>query len=792
MYWLFKPYNVLNFKDMNDISLSSNWLSLGSRFWFFFAFLIYSINNIYGQNSLTSDIKQAVIIQRLDQPVNFDGVPDEPAWNSISPFQMIMFSPVFGKEPTETTETRIAYDNDNLYVGVKLLCQDPSMIRSTSFKRDYTGGNCDWFMLILDTYNDKENAFVFATTPDALRWDANILKDANVDQDQSPFNRSWNSFWDVKTKVGNDGWTLEMRIPLSSLRFQEVNGEVKMGLINLRWIPAKNETDVYPAIPPNWGRVSFLKPSQAQEVILRDVKAVRPLYVAPYALAGYERRYELKGDNTSYQRIDKPAFEAGLDFKYGLSSNMILDLTVNTDFAQIEADDQQINLTRFSLYFPEKRTFFLERASIFDFTMGGTNNLFYSRRIGLSNYGDPIRIYGGARIIGRMGKWDIGLLDMQTAPLWKKSSMGVQEQVMPSENFGVLRIRRQVLNENSYIGIMLTNRIGVNGTFNTAYGIDGLIRLFGEDYLDLKLSQTFENGVKNHNASQPTKLMLTWERRSKKGLGYFLGYAQSGINYNPGIGFEMLDNYTVISGVLRYGWLPGESSKLYSHTILNDFVYRTNIDNGSLLTLTNTTSWSFQTKSQYSGSFNMAYNIENLRDTLKICESEVVVPPGRYKFISLKGSIVTPPSKSFYTMIMTDAGQYFDGMRISVHMEPTWNVSKHFEIGGTYNFDWVTFKTKNQEMVNHIAGIKVLYMLDTRLSFSAFVQYNTAVHGIISNFRFRYNPKEGTDLYLVYNEGRNTDLGREIPHLPAYNSRAVMVKYTYTFTYNMVKRSSAL
>jgi hypothetical protein len=698
--------------------------------------------------------------------------------------KMIMHSPVFGKEPSENTDVRIAYDDKNLYVGAWLCYEDPGMIRSASLKRDFSGAGGDWFGIFLDTYNDKENSMVFGTSPDGLRYDASIQKDAVVFMpDQMPMNLSWNTFWDVLTKRDSKGWSAEFRIPLSSLRFQEINGEVRMGLIVYRWIPSKNESDLYPAIPPNWGPTSIMKPSQAQEIVFHGIKPDKPLYIAPYALAGYERMYDLNDDETDYLISNKPNLEAGLDVKYGISKTLVMDLTVNTDFAQVEADDQQINLTRFSLYFPEKRMFFLERASVFDFSLGGNSNLFYSRRIGLSDdeEPEPVRIYGGARITGRMKKWDVGFLDLQTAPLSQKLSGGSSISPVPSENFGVLRFRRQVINENSYIGTMATSRLGADGTYNLAYGLDGIFRVFGDDYLDIRWSQTFDDDIKNESLKEPTFFMATWERRSTKGLGYDLGYAQSGIHFNPGIGFEMMDDYSIIRGGIKYGWISPEASKLYTHSPEIMFMYRTYIEDGSFMNLTNFSGWAFQTKNQWQGNINFVYNADNLKDSLEISKDELYIKPGRYDYVSIMGLLVTPMSKPLYFMFMTELGQYYDGTRISFRLQPTWNLSKHFELGGTYNFDHVNISKRDVSMTNHIIGIKALYMLDTHLSVNAYIQYNTALHGIITNFRLRYNPKEGNDLYLVFNEDRNTDLYRELPNFPVYNSRAVMLKYTYTF-----------
>jgi hypothetical protein len=737
----------------------------------------------FGQEVTFSGLKDAVIINRLVLPVNFDGIPDEEAWSAIVPLKLIMHSPFFGKDPTENTDTRIAYDDKYLYVSAKLLYHDPGVIKSASLKRDYMGRGSDLFGIVLDTYNDKENAMAFFTSPDGLRWDATVLKDAVTQlPDQLPMNISWNTFWDVRTNVDQSGWSMEMRIPFSSLRFQELNGEVRMGLIVQRWIPVKNEIDLFPAIPPNWGQVSVIKPSQAQEVVLRGVKSSKPIYIAPYLLTGFKANNDLNNQGTAYAKSDKPVFDAGLDVKYGISNSMIMDVTVNTDFAQVESDDQQINLTRYSLYFPEKRMFFLERANVFDFPLGGNSNLFYSRRIGLSDDGDPIRIYGGARMTGRVGKWDLGLLDMQTAALWKKDSSGVSREVLPSENFGVMRFRRQVLNDNSYVGAMMTSRLGVNGSYNLVYGLDGIIRLFGNDYLDLKWSQSFENDIKNSSWNEPSRISARWERRSSKGLGYNLGYSWSGLHFNPGIGFEMMENYQSFRAGIKYGWLPGEGAKLYSHSLELRCLYVNYAIDGSIMSFDFNPSWSFLTKSQWQGNINLSYNIENLKDSLEIIEDEVYISPSKYDFVSFMGTVSTPVARPVFIILKSEVGQYFDGTRVSINIQPTWNISRHIELGAIYNIDRLRLKEQNQEMTNHIAGIKAIYMLDTRLSISSYFQYNTALHGIITNIRLRYNPKEGNDFYLVFDEGRNTSLNREVPHLPIYNGRSVFLKYTYTFS----------
>lgn len=739
---------------------------------------------LFSQSGNTStDKSQPVIIDKLNGHVDFDGIPDEEVWKSIEPFKMVMHSPFYGKDPSEKTDVRIAYDDQYLYAAAIFYCSDATIIRSASYKRDFMGAGSDLFGIFLDTYNDNENAMSFCTTPDGLRYDAIIQKDAVISfPNMPPMNISWNTFWDVKTQTRPDGWSAEIRIPLSSLRFVERDGEVRMGLTIQRWIPAKNETDVFPAIPPDWGQTSIMKPSQAQDIIFRGIKPDKPLYIAPYILTGFENTYNLNEQNTGYHKSGKPKFEAGLDVKYGISKSLIMDVTANTDFAQVEADDQQMNLSRYSLYFPEKRMFFLEQSSIFDFSLGGNSNLFYSRRIGLSDYTwEPVRIFGGARITGRINKWEVGLLELQTAPLRGNYNGVPDETLIPSENFGALRFRRQVFNENSYIGTIVTSRLSSAGTYNLAYGLDGVFRIFGNDYIDIRWSQSFENDVKNESFKEPTLINARWERRTETGLGYHIGYTQSGINFNPGIGFEMMQDFTTVGGSLRYGWISPEKSKLYSHAPEIRFMYRTYIDDGTFMNFTNFAGWRFLTKDQWMFDLNFVYNVDNLRDSLTISPDELYILPGHYNYSNLMGTITTPQSQPLYIMFMTEAGQYYDGGRVSFRLQPVWNISKHLELGGTYNLDYVSVRGRNASMINHIAGIKALYMLDTKLSVNAYIQYNTALHGIITNFRLRYNPGEGNDLYIVFNEDRNSDLNRQIPELPVFNSRAIMLKYTYTF-----------
>ena len=448
-------------------------------------FLLFTI-----LNQIQAQTTELIILERLDGPITLDGVSDEPAWQRIQPLKVVMHQPVFGNTPSERTEIRVAYDDDYIYASGRFFDSESKEIRGNSLERDGTNAGADGFGIILDPFNDNENALCFATTPTSIRGDWTISNDAESTSG-SPMNMSWNTYWDAEVVENEKGWFAEIRIPFSSLRFQGKKDKIVMGLITWRYIARKNEIIIFPAIPPNW-ELSFLKPSVAQDVLMKGIKSKSPLYITPYFLSGLDQTSELNSTETAYNVSKKSILDLGLDLKYGLSSDLTLDVTINTDFAQVEADDPQINITRFSLFYPEKRLFFQERAGLFNFSFGGPTKLFYTRQIGLYDIGNNdfrrIPIYAGTRLVGRIGNWDVGLLDMQTAQM-EFSVDDDSTTIVPSENFGVIRLRRQVLNPYSYIGTMLTSRIEKGGEYNYCLGLDGTIRLSEQDYFTFNIAQ---------------------------------------------------------------------------------------------------------------------------------------------------------------------------------------------------------------------------------------------------------------------------------------------------------------
>ncbi|MFO7620436.1 MAG: DUF5916 domain-containing protein [Bacteroidales bacterium] len=725
-------------------------------------------NNVHAQVSPGTETPDPLKITRFSGGINFDGIPDEAVWQQTEALTMVMFMPRPGSAPTELTIVRMGYDDEYLYVSGLMNYQDKKLLRAIGKQRDYTELSTDWFGFTLDSFNDRENAVQFSTNPNGLRRDATIKNDCLVEANDR--NGSWNTFWDVKTHIDESGWSAEFMIPFSSLRFLSNEGKTSMGIILLRWIAAKSELITYPAVSPDYSS-PYYKPSLSKVIEFEGLKPRKPVYVAPFIIAGVGQVSVLNEDESGYKMNSTPKLDAGGDIKYSITNNLTLDLTVNTDFAQVEADDQMINLTRYSLYFPEKRIFFLEKSDVFDFSFLKGDNLFYSRRIGLYA-GNAVRIYGGARMTGRIGKLDLGFLDMQTEKFKDN----------PSENFGVLRLKRNVINQNSFIGGIVTSRLGMDGTYNIAYGLDGQFRVKGNDYLILRMAQSFEDEADNKILElTPARLLFQWQRRNQVGLGYDIQYAYSGEDYNPGVGFERKKSYHGPNAKILYGWLPGESSFLYTHRIsLSGYNYWNSVT-GLHETTNALLNWYWQTKKASGGNITLNWFTEDLTYTLPLGNYQASVPPGKYSFAYLTLDYQTAKSKKLSSILSLTTGSFYDGWRVSFYAGSDYKIGSDFNVGFTYYLDYVDFAEREMKFTNHILGLRGSMTLTTSTSLNSFIQYNTAINRVIANVRFRFNPREGNDFWVVYDEGLNTKLQRVTPELPLSTGRTILLKYTYTF-----------
>lgn len=706
-----------------------------------------------------------IAIQRLITPPVIDGLVDEEAWQEVVPLNMVTHWPSFGKEIESGTQIRVAYDDEYLYVS-GIIYMNPSKISAPTFKRDAIGMHLDHVSIILDTFRDHENALLFVVSPSGSRADLAISNDAQGDA----INPSWDSMWEAQARITDFGWSVEMRIPFSSLRFQSTAGVVEMGMIVYNYSAHNVAMDIYPAIPPNWGFWSFVKPSQSQHVSFENIQSTKPVYLTPYVLAGVERAAFQVADASPFNHQMDPSHEAGLDLKTALSNTTTLDLTLNTDFAQVEADDQQVNLTRFSLFFPERRQFFLERASVFDFYFGGLDRLFYSRRIGLSD-GLPVRILAGARVISRAGPWDVGVLSMQT------------EQVLdqPSENNSVIRVRRQVMNPQSYAGGIVTSRIGTHGSYNLAYGLDGIFRLRGDDYLTVNLAQSLDHEINSRAFTTGSlRISTSLQRRTYSGISYLLTYNFSGADYFPAMGFQLRQNYQRLGDQISYGWMPGQQSPLQRIKLsLNSGLFFNNAT-GSLETSETGPSIEFTWKK---GSLVVARGVwisEQLQQGFNLSQG-VEVPAGSYRYPQAQIEYHTNRGKPLRAVFTGGAGGFFDGSRFTAGIQPHWTISRRLSLDLFYQNNSIRFNSRQQELIAHIARARMEISFNTRFTFTSFVQYNSAASLGVINARFRYNPRDGNNFYLVFNETLNSHRLRSFPELPLSMNRTLLLKYNYTF-----------
>ena len=730
--------------------------------------------------------QQPVVIPRLEGDIVLDGLSDEPAWDAVDPLPLTVYQPVYKGEPTQDTEIRIAYNGDYVYVSGRMYDSDPGGIRGNSLYRDEYNGD-DIFSVILDTFNDNENMLWFATTPTGVRFDWAVANDAETSGGnfRGAINRSWNTFWDVATEVTDEGWFAEMRIPFSSLRFQDDDGNVVMGLSSYRFIARLNERHMYPDTPPNWS-LGWAKASMAQDVTFSGVYSKKPVYITPYVTGGSTFINDLNDDETAYFSNTDFTREAGLDVKYNLTSNLTMDLTVNTDFAQVEADDQQVNLTRLSLFFPEKRQFFQERAGIFEFGTGRVDRLFYSRRIGLDSDGNAVRILGGARVVGRIGAWDLGLLDMQTA----------SNNDLAAENFGVLRIRRQVINPLSYAGAMMTSRLGNDGAYNIAFGVDAIIRPFGDDFVTVRLASTVDDTVvlpndeletpQKNNLIDASVFRMQWERRTSNGLSYRYTTKRYGPTFNPEMGFVTREDIWANGGMLGFGWFGGEDNWYRAIESEVSGVLITRNQDASVETGNFGVEIQAETKRGTDLSLEAEISYEDLLETEDFPE-DTFVPAGSYRFFGVEFAQRSSNANLFSVDTEAFAGSFYDGWRVDLGFGPEWTLSSHLSFEAEYELNMVRFPDRDQEFNAHVVRFRSSMALNTQVSLSAFIQFSSAADLVSTNVRFRYNFKEGNDLWLVYNEGTNLDRHREFnndrnrPIIPRIDNRIVLLKYTYTF-----------
>jgi hypothetical protein len=701
-------------------------------------------------------------LHRLTVPITLDGMPDEPEWQLIPELPLTVYAPVFRAPPKQRTEIRIAYDDEFLYAAGWFYDDDPAGIRVNSLYRDRWNGD-DAFAIYIDAFNDNRNAKWFGTTPAGMRFDQ------LVSDDGATLNGSWDTFWTSRTRLTAEGWFAEVRIPFSSLGFRTDDaGNAVMGMTLTRLVSRSGERVTFPEIDPS---SEFRRPSVARDVVLRGVRSRKPLYVTPYALTGVARK-SIAMVPTGFRTDHETSRELGMDVRYPLSGNLTLDLTANTDFAQVEADDQQVNLDRFPLFFPERRRFFQEGSGIFDFVTGGGARLFHSRRIGLTPEFIPVPVLGGARLVGRVGAWDVGLLEMQTG----------KQGTTPTENFGVLRMRRPVLNPFSTAGLMLTSYAGA-GRQNLAGGVDGSFRVVGDEYLTMKWAGSAdESDGRGTRFTDRSVFDATWERRTERGPSYTISATRIGPDYRPELGFLPRRDITSLEAFGNW-FIFTDSDPRMRRIYPGALAFSTFRNSDGVLESGTYAFWvEWDTKAGGGGWIEPKFFHEDVQEAFPIGRT-AQIPPGRYDFADLQFALFMASGARLRTSIDFRSGTYFDGTRTQVILKPTWNVSRHLELGADYQLSVLRFDARDEKADIHVARLRVRTALDAQRSGNAFVQYNSTTGSLDVNLRLRYAIAEGTDVWLVYNEGLDTDRTRDLigaPLSPLSLSRTLLLKYTHT------------
>ena len=693
---------------------------------------------------------------RLAEGIVLDGRLSEDVYARVASVgDFVQQEPREGEPATEATDVWVMFDDRNLYIGARLWDSQPDRIVANEMRRDHWNiGRGGSFTVALDTFYDRRNGFIFQTNPLGAIRDAQITGERNENGD-------WNTVWDVRTAWFDGGWTVEMAIPFKSLRYQEGPDQV-WGINvqrNVRW---KNEQSFLSPVPASYSFGAINKFSSAATLVgIQTPAMAKNLELKPYAIS------TLATDRTATPRVDNDvAGDLGFDMKYGLTRGVTADFTVNTDFAQVEADEEQVNLTRFSLFFPEKREFFLEGQGVFNFggrqtriwgPGGDTPILFHSRRIGLGAGGEePIR--AGGRVTGRAGKYTIGLLDMQTG----ESAGG-----STATNFSVIRLRRDIF-RRSTIGVMGTQRsVSLDGTgSNQVYGADASFAFFQNLNIDTYYALSRTPGRSGDDSSYRASV----ENRGDR-YGFEYEHLLVGSNFNPEIGFLRRRDFRLNRGQLRFSPRPAFTD------LVRKFSYSAGINhftNGEGVVETREIEGRFEMEMQNGDDWSLEYtNSYEFLDRPFFITEDVTIPIGAYDFQGMRTSYQFGPQRKISGWASAGHGSFFDGTRTEAMFRGRAEITPQLSVEPQISLDWVDLPAGS--FTSTLLGSRVTYTVSPRMFVGALVQYNSSRSALNTNIRLRWEYQPGSDLFIVYSEGRDTALR---PDVSGLQNRGLAIKLT--------------
>ena len=695
---------------------------------------------------IRGDASKTLEITRAMTPPQIDGILDDDVWTQATSFEDLhQFLPVDHGEPSERTVVYVTFDDDNLYVAARLFDSEPSEIRARQLVQ---GGSLRWddtFGIYLDPYNNQRTGYHFQANPNSIRSEA-------VFETPTELNWDWEGVWHAESRIDEEGWTTEMVIPFRTLNFESSNPT--WGFTVERTIQRKQEGIAW---------VSYnrqLNPAAAGQITgLAGVQQGVGLDIVPSVVSRQQKDFATGATSSDTEPV--------LDVFYKFTPALTGVLTLNTDFSATEVDDRQINLSRFSLFFPEKRDFFLQDVDIFSFGGLERNGIpFFSRRIGLSRDGTPVGIDVGAKLTGRVGRWNIGVIDIQ-----EEAHNGVDKQ-----NLFVGRIAANVFRESS-VGMILTDGDPNSNADNSLVGFDFRYQntTLGDGKAiqgELWYQQSDTEGIDGDDASYGLRVAAP----NNEGWSGEFNYQQIQENFNPALGFVNRSNIEATEAQFGYTFRP-------DHTWIRSIETEMGYENYEILTTGMVDTQQlfvelFELETNAGDGFGLRYNRERqvLVEDFEIVDG-VIIPVGDYGY-GLGIEISGAEQRAFAPSIEVSSGDFFNGDITSIEAGIEWRPNNRLFASLEYEYNDVELPTG--DFVTRLIQVRANYAFNVRWSWVNLIQYDNESSEVGINSRLRWNPRSGQDFYLVINHG--FDAERAFRNLSSVESQ-ISLKYTHTFRF---------
>jgi len=691
---------------------------------------------------------------RVDRAPRLDGTLNDPLWQSAKPIaDFRQREPREGEAATEKTEVRILYTRHAVYFGIQCFDSESSRIIATELRRDVSQELDDHFEILIDSKHDRRDAYVFQINPLGTQIDGLIVGEQNNSQGVD-FDSGWDGVWISEARITQDGWNATVEIPFSTLNFTK-SKDVIWGLNFKRFVRRKNEEDIWAAHRRTFG---ITKVSEAGELTgITDIGSGRLFVVKPYGLTQYDKQ---TGQNTAFP------LTGGVDVKYGINSNLLLNLTGNTDFSATDVDQEQFNLTPFPIFIPEKRQFFLENAGIFDFDMGHHDQLFFSRQIGIDSVtGNQVPINGGAKLTGTLGRLQFGVMDVDTR------SSGPN----PYANYSIVRLKESLWG-GSYVGVMgIDKRSGnLQDSFNQTGGVDTRLVFFKDWFVDAHVAGAQSPGRPSGNSDVGTSLSY----RSNWVEGIF-ERRKIGPNFNPEVGFiERMDSnetYGDLTFKVRPA-IPGVRELQFEGFLLHA------PDTHGVV---QTQEWQGTFRADF---HNGAYTDDDIADvfTQRISTplhiyKNVFIPNGLYHFARHQLTYGSGKERRFTYNFFERFGGYYGGTLNEFRVRANYRPTAKFSISASETWDRFRLPLPNGNFSVVLASLQGNYSFTRFLTFTSLIQVDTSnTQAVSANVRLRYNYRPDSDLYIIYNIG--TQFASIAPaNPPQVRETRFALKYTYSW-----------